>query len=67
MIRATWRRSSSPTFGPWLSIGVVTFDPQTLPREMLLRVDEALTAARRNGGNRITVNETELRDITAMV
>ena len=49
------------------SIGVVTFDRQTLPREMLLRVDEALTAARRNGGNRITVNEAELRDITAMV
>ncbi len=49
------------------SIGVVTFDPQTLPREMLLRVDEAVTAARRNGGNRITVNESELRDITAMV
>lgn len=49
------------------SIGVVTFDRQTLPREMLLRVDEALGAARRNGGNRITVNEAELRDITAMV
>lgn len=49
------------------SIGVVTFDRQALPREMLLRVDEALGAARRNGGNRITVNEAELRDITAMV
>ena len=49
------------------SIGVVTFDPQTLPREMLLRVDEALTAARNNGGNRITVNESELRDIVAIV
>ncbi len=49
------------------SIGVVTFDRQTLPREMLLRVDEALTAARNNGGNRITVNESELRDIVAMV
>ena len=33
----------------------------------LLRVDEALGAARRNGGNRITMNEAELRDITAMV
>ena len=49
------------------SIGVVTFDRQTLPREMLLRVDEALTAARNNGGNRITVNESELRDIVAMI
>ena len=49
------------------SIGVVTFDPQTLPREMLLRVDEALTAARNNGGNRITVNESELRDIVAII
>jgi diguanylate cyclase (GGDEF)-like protein len=49
------------------SIGVVTFDRDTLPREMLLRVDDALGAARRNGGNRITVNEAELRDVTAMV
>jgi diguanylate cyclase (GGDEF)-like protein len=49
------------------SIGVVTFSKETLPREMLLRADEALGAARSHGGNRITVNEAELRDIVAMV
>lgn len=49
------------------NIGVVTYDADTLPREMLARVDEALAAARDNGGNRITINESELRDVVAIV
>lgn len=49
------------------NIGVVTYDPDTLPREMLARVDEALVAARDNGGNRITINEAELRNVVAIV